>query len=481
MAVFSTAAVAGALAVAETSFLATVSTFALNAAVGVGLNLAVAQLTKVDQPQAGGVRGKLEAGGDVPRSFVLGTRAVSGSLQYANTWGKSGKTPNAYLTQVIQLSDAPIKGVTAMWVNGSPVTINTADTSYGDWGFPVSDYETGDGGNNMWVKVYDGTQTVADPFLVNTVSSEDRPYASTRVGRGCAYAIVTSQIKDSFFSGFPSFRFEVAGMRLYDPSRDSTRGGVGSHRLNNRATWGGDGDDFPAVQAYNLLLGITYDSAWLYGLQTLKAASLPVAHWIARINQCRAKVSGPDGLETQYMTGIEISVDTELSATIDAILKGAHGKLIEVGGVYKLQMGEPGAPVLPFTDADILSTEQQKGKPFASLANSINGVTASYPEPTKAWNTQPAPPLYNASFEARDGKRRLTVDLPLGTVSRFSQVQRIMTSALAEARRERRHTITLPPWACLLEPGDVVEWNSERESYATKKFRVEGVADKANL
>jgi len=481
MAVFSTAAVAGALAVAETSFLATVSTFALNAAVGVGLNIAVAQLSKVDQPQAGGVRGKLEAGGDVARSFILGTRATSGSLQYANTWGKSGKTPNAYLTQVIQISDAPIKGVTAMWVNGSPVTVNTADTSYGDWGFPVEDYETGDGGNNMWVKVYDGTQTVADPFLVNTVSSDDRPYASTRVGRGCAYVIVTSQVKDSFFSGFPSFRFEVAGMRLYDPSKDSTVGGLGPHRWNNRATWGGDGDELPAVQVYNLLRGITYDGAWLYGLQTLKAPALPTAHWIARINQCRALVTGPDGPEAQYLTGIEISVATELSATIDAILKGAHGRLIEVGGIYKLQIGEPGEPVLSFTDADILSTEQQKGKPFASLANSINGITASYPEPSKAWNTQPAPPLYNADFEARDGKRRLIVDLPLGTVSRFAQVQRIMTAALAEARRERRHTITLPPWACLLEPGDIVEWTSERNSYSTKRFRVEGVADKANL
>ncbi|WP_426229285.1 phage tail protein [Pararhizobium sp. DWP3-4] len=476
MAVFTAAAVAGILGVASTSFLATVSAFALNAAVGIGLNLAVQALNKADQPQVAGVRGKMQSGGDVARSFLMGARATAGSLVYANTWGRVKKTPNAYLTQVIALSDVPISGVTAMWVNGSPVTVNTADTSHGVLGFPVTEY-----GNHLWVKFYDGTQTVADPLLVGTVSSASRPYQSTRVGRGCAYAIVTSQVNNELFSGFPSFRFEVAGMPLYDPSKDSSIGGVGPHRWSNRATWGGDGDNFPAVQVYNLLRGISYDGSWLYGLQNLSAARIPVGDCIAQINKCRALVSGPSGPEPQYLTGIEISVDTELSAAIDAILKGAHGRLIEVGGLYKLQIGAPAAPVLTFSDQDILSTEQQKGKPFASLANSINGITASYPEPMEAWNTKPAPALFNSDFETRDGKRRLIADLQLETVSRNSQVQRIMAAALAEARRERRHTFTLPPFAWALEPGDVVAFGSTRNGYADKQFRVEGVGDKANL
>lgn len=481
MAVFTTAAVAGALGVASSSFLATVSTFALNAAVGIGLSMAVQALTKVDQPQAGGVRGKMQSGGDVPRSFLMGTRATAGSLVYANTWGEVKKTPNAYLTQVIALSDVPVSGVTAMWVNGSPVTINTDNTSYGDWGFPVNEFVTDSGGNHLWVKFYDGTQTVADPLLVSLFANADRPYEATRVGRGCAYAVVTSQSNPELFSGFPSYRFEITGMPLYDLTKDSTAGGVGAHRESDPSTWGGDGDNLPAVQAYNLLRGISYDGVWLYGLQTLSPPRLPAAHWRAQISKCRATVTGPGGPEPEYLTGIEISVDTELSASIDAILKGAHGRLIETGGVYKLQIGAPAAPVLAFSDIDILSSEQQTGKPFASLANSINAITATYPEPMEAWNTKTAPPLYNSTFEARDGNRRLIADLPLDTVSRNSQVQRIMAAALEEARRERRHTIVLPPWAWLLEPGDIVAWTSERNGYDAKLFRVEGVADQANL
>ena len=73
-----------------------------------------------------------------------------------------------------------------------------------------------------------------------------------------------------------------------------------------------------------------------------------------------------------------------------------------------------------------------------------------YPEPTEAWNTKTAPPLFNAAYEAQDGARRLLTNLEMGMVYRSSQVQRIMKSALAEARRARRHTFVLPPSAWVL-------------------------------
>ncbi|NTG98897.1 DUF1983 domain-containing protein [Agrobacterium rhizogenes] len=111
----------------------------------------------------------------------------------------------------------------------------------------------------------------------------------------------------------------------------------------------------------------------------------------------------------------------------------------------------------------------------------FNGVSATYPEPNEAWNTKTAPPLYNAGFEVRDGNRRLMTDIQMDMVYRSSQVQRIMKSALAEARRERRHTISLPPSAWVLEPGDIVTWTSNRNGYMAKMFRVDGATDAANL
>ncbi|MBZ9653554.1 phage tail protein [Phyllobacterium lublinensis] len=452
----------------------------LKAVVGIGLSYA-AQALAGKKPEAArfSVNGTVQSGGDVARSIILGHTTTAGSLVYANSWGESNKTPNAYFTQVIALSDVPITGITQLWVNGEPVTINTADSSY-IMGYPITQYATSKG-NHLWIRFHDGTQTTADPFLTGTVSSGTHPWEATRVGHGVAYAIVTSQINQELFTGFPQFKFEVQGARLYDPSRDTSVGGAGSQRFDNPATWGGDGDDLPAVQIYNLLRGITYANTWLYGLQGLAVARVPAADWIAQINKCRADIAGPSGPEPTYYTGGEIEVGAQIAEAIEAILTGCQGKLSEAGGVYKVRVGSPSSAVFAFSDADILSTEEQEFTPFFGLADTINGISATYPEPAEAWNTKTAPALYNTTYEAQDGNRRLMADVQMDMVYRASQVQRLMKSALAEARRARRHTLVLGPAAWPLEPGDVIVWNSTRNGYEDKLFRVDGVADRGNL
>lgn len=452
----------------------------LQAAVGIGLSYAAKALAgKPPEAAPFSINGKLQSGGDIPRSFIFGHTTTAGSLVYANTWGKSGKTPNAYLTQVIAISDIPIVGITQLWVDGEPVTINTADTSYPQ-GFPVTQYDTGDD-NHLWIKFHDGTQTVADPFLTGTVASGANPWESTRVGVGVAYAIVTSQVNAELFNGFPAFKFEVQGAKLYDVSKDSTEGGSGSHRYDTPSTWGGDGDDLPAVQIYNLLRGIRYGTAWLYGLQGLGVARVPSAEWIVQINKCRALIAGPDGNEATYMTGGEVGVGSQIAEAIEGLLTGCQGKLGESGGIYKLNVGAPGSAVFAFSDDDILSTEEQSFTPFFGLADTINGISATYPEPAEGWNTKTAPALFDTTFEAQDGNRRLMSDVALDMVYRASQVQRIMKSALAEARRARRHTFVLGPAAWILEPGDVAVFNSVRNGYVDKLFRIDGIADHGNL
>jgi len=480
MAVFTSLGVAGFLGV-QAGLFTSVSAFALNAALGVGLSLAARALNGQKAQESGGVKGKLQAGGDVSRSVVFGRTCTAGSLVYANTWGKSGKTPNAYFTQVIALADHPIRELTGLWVNGEAVTIDTNDTSYGDWGFPVKEYETDGDDNHLWIKWYDGTQTVADPFLVNTVSSAQRPYSNKRIGKGVAYAIVTAQIDEELFTGFPQFKFEIQGRKLYDISKDSTAGGSGPQRWSTPSTWGGDGDDLLAVQVYNILRGIIEQGTWLYGLQTVTSARLPAADWIAQINKCRLQVQGPDGLEPQFVTGGEITVDTAIGDIVDKLLTGGNARLIETAGTYKIRVGEPDPPVGTINDEVILDTEEQTFTPFFGLSETVNGITATYPEPNEGWNTKAAPPLYNATYEVEDGNRRLLTDVPMDYVYRSGQVQRLMKAALNEARRARRHTFVLPPSYWTLEPGDVISWTSERNGYVNKLMRVDGVTDKANL
>ena len=462
------------------TFAALATAAALQVAAGIAVSLigqALAGSGASEKPGFG-VQGQIQAGGDLPRSFMFGYGATAGSIVYANVWGNAGKTPNAFFTQVICVSDYPVNSLAQVWVNGELCTLGAV--AHPTRGYPVVEYNEG-GKDHLWIKFYDGAQTVADSFLTDTVSSAERPYDATRVGTGCAYVIATSLVHEGLFTGFPQFKFAISGAKLYDPSRDDTAGGTGSHRWDDRATWGGDGDHLPAVQIYNILRGITYNGEWLYGLQGLNANRLPTADWIAEIEKCRALIAGPDGDEATYRSGGEIRVNAPIADAIESILTACQGRLAEIGGVYKLKLGAPAAPVFSFTDGDIISTDEQSFTPFFGLSNTINGISASYPSPAEGWNSKVAPPLYNAAYEAEDGDRRLLADVRLDLVPYGAQVQRLMKSALAEARRARRHTFVLPPEAFVLEPGDIVEWTSDRNGYAAKSFRVDGISDRANL
>ncbi|MGV1967410.1 phage tail protein [Agrobacterium vitis] len=453
----------------------------LKAAVGVGLNYlasAVAGKNKASTASFA-VNGQLQSGGTVPRSIIFGMTATAGSLVYANTWGNAGKTPNAYVTQVIAVADAPIKSLLVAVFNGVACEIDF-DHPHAEYGWPVVDYRKGNT-DYLWLKFYDGTQTEADSFLVNRVSSSARPYENTRVGHGVAYVIATSRVNQELFSGFPSFKFVLDGMRLYDPSKDSSVGGDGPQRWSDASTWGGDGDRLPVVQLYALMRGIRWDGQWLYGLQTVTERRLPASHWIAQIGKCRTLIEGADGMEATYRSGAEVQVSAALQDAAQAMLTACNGRLAEIGGTYKPFIGVSDEPVMTFTDADILSTEEQSFAPFFGLSDTINGISASYPSQDDAWNMTEAPPLYNGDYEVEDGNRRLLSDVSLDFVPYAAQVQRLMQSALKEARRARRHTISMPPKFGALEPGDIVATSSNRNGYVEKRFRVDGVLDQPNL
>ncbi len=480
MAIFSGIAAAIGGLLGGTFLSGAVGSFLIKAAVGIGLNLLASAWAGQPETPSFSIQGQLQAGGDVSRSFILGRTATAGSLVYANTWGNSGDTPNAYFTQVIALTDLPAQELARVWVNGEKCSFLDG-SPHADFGLPVEQYRL-NGKDHLWVKFYDGTQSAADAYLVSKVSTEGQPYEATRVGVGVSYAICTALIHDELFTGFPSYKFEVLGSRLYDVTKDSTAGGSGTHRVDDPSTWGSDGDELPGVQIQNLLLGLRHGSDWFYGLQGVSAVRMPSENWRPQIGKCRMAVEKPGGgTERQYLSGIEIQVNAPVADAVEALLTACQGRLIDTGGVYNLRVGAPDDAVFAFSDGDILSTEQQSFSPFFGLADTVNGISATYPEPAEGWNSKAAPTLLRPDFEARDGNRRLLANVELGAVRRASQVQRLMKSALEEARRARRHTIVLGPKAWVLEPGDIVAWTSSRNGYDGKLMRVDGVVDKSNL
>jgi hypothetical protein len=424
-----------------------------------------------------GIKSTLQTGGVVPRSFGFGTFCTAGSEVYpARTWGNSGKTPNAYFTRFIALSDLPMNSLTAIIVNDQRCTYGSGSPD-ANLGYKIPEFNNGT--DHLWVKFYDGTQTTADSWAVSQFGSDpDYPYSSSQVGRGVAYVIVTALIDQNLFSSFPQFQFEGLGAKFYDPRSDSSVGGSGSQRWATPSTWAHTYN--PAVIKYNVLRGISYYNtnsppvgSWLFGLQGTDAARLPLDNWFAAMNvDDDSEETSPGVFAAQYRCGGEVSVNQAPVEFLDELNKCDSGRVAEAGGIFKTRSGAAGAAVMSFTDADLIITAQQTFDMFPGLEQTINGVSATYHDPAQNWAETDAPSLFDPDLEDEDGSRRLIAALQFNYVPYQSQVQRLMKNARDEARNFRKHVVIASPIAAQLEPLDVIAWTSTINGYTSKLFSV---------
>ncbi|MBB3234447.1 phage tail protein [Phyllobacterium endophyticum] len=449
-------------------------------ALSVGKSLLTKALTK--KQTVPGINGQMKIGGDNPLSFIVGTYATAGTLEYVNTSGKAGKTPNAYLTQVISLSDFPVDSLSSiLWVNGQKCEIDFAGGLDGadQVGYKVNEF-IDNGQPYLWVRFHDGHSNVGDTFLYNKFNSDSvRPWSNDMIGEGIAYAVITARVNRELLPGVPQCRFGIRGARLYDPRKDSTNGGSGAHRWDNQATW--EWTDNPVVIIYNILRGIYYDGEWFYGLQKMIASRLPVGNWFAGMNECDRLITNADGsTEKQYRCGTEISCDQEPLQIIDELRKSCNARIAEIGGVYKILVGAAAMPVYAMTDETVAVTEGQNFTPFPGLESLYNGVHATYPEPEENWGTKDAPPIYRSDLEAQDDNRRLMADATFPYVPFSRQVQRLSKAMIETERRFRTLKWTLPPELYEYEPLDTISVTSAENGFDDKYFLIESMDDGDN-
>jgi hypothetical protein len=447
--------------------------FLINIIVGVVLSLASTLLQQAfapkpqEQQRRTGTRGSAQIGGKVPKSFLIGTVGDAGKLEYQNTWGSSGGTPNAYLTTVLSFGDLPISAISSMFVNGTRVTLTT--TSGVTQGYPLG---SGDFAGYFWWKLLTGTQTTADTYLTGKFGSDaDRPWQTDMIGRGVPVLIHTALWDEGIWTGFPTVVAELQGIKLYDPRKDSTAGGSGSHRWADQTTW--EFSDNSMVIVYNIERGIWYGGAHVWGGKK-SAAQMPYAAWAAAMDACDENVTlDAGGTEKRFRAGRKISLNERPAEVIREFLIGANSRIIHCadGTVYPL-VGVPDTADASFTDADVLGTERLGTIPFPNLDEVINGATATYREPEQAWEDKETAPYLRSDLVTDDDGRENIQGLDLGTTFSGTQAQRVLKATIEEGRRFRRHVVALPPEFARYRPLQVLAWTSDRFDYSAKLFLI---------
>src|SRR5690606_10234386 len=131
-------------------------------------------------------------------------------------------------------------------------------------------------------------QATYNSYLNSVFGSDpERPWLTDMIGRGIPYVTMTARVHENLWPSEPTYMFEARGIRLYDPRKDSTAGGSGSHRLDDQSTW--EWTDNNAVIIYNILLGIRYENAIVWGGR-YQQHQLPYAVWAAAMDACDASV-----------------------------------------------------------------------------------------------------------------------------------------------------------------------------------------------
>lgn len=450
--------------------------------VGIGKSLVVGLLQqalgkltqkKPKKQEPVGVVLETQTGDDLPLSFVVGSRGTAGKLKYWGTWGHEGETPNAYYVAVFEVGSLPSyagsRGLSSLWVGTEFASVLWEEQVEDGRGAPIAEYRYA-GTDYCWVKYLDGSQGTADPYLLEKFGQiEDRPWKPTMVGRGKQLVILTCRYNTELFSGAPDIIAEPHPLRFYDPRKDSTVGGSGSHRWEDRSTWEPSYNN--AIVIYNIVRGIRDQGGqWVYGGQNLSAYRWPISNIMAAANECDRVIDG----RPQYRCGAEISVADEPLDVIDALRLGCNGRFILSGGVVKLLVGAPGAAVWSFTDEMVIVSREQELDPWPSLSDTHNTITASYPDRDSRWGMKDAPEYSVEAYVDAD-RRWLTHPVPFRAVPYGEQVQALQKTIIEDGRRFRVHDFTLPPAARLLEVGDVISWTSSRNFYSDKLFIIEKI------
>ena len=234
------------------------------------------------------------------------------------------------------------------------------------------------------------SQTV-DAYLTSVVPTEWD--ASHRL-RGCAYLVVTLDLEDQRFQGGPpALTCRVRGKKLYDPRKDSTNGGSGSHRYATPSTW--EWSDNPALCTRDWIVGeygMAHDNADILDAFTIAAANACDVTYTpsgigasTKIYKCNGVATTEDGRETV--------LDTLADSMAGFAVYGAQWQIL--AGVWT-------APVMALTDDDLDGQIEviQAGAGIDELFNGVRGTYIGY-DSASPTDFQP---YQNSTFIAADGE-----------------------------------------------------------------------------
>ncbi len=487
--------------------------------------------------------GPLDANG-YPVSGPFVTTRTSEQRSYA-------ATASGGATTVINLPETPLSWppVTAMWyagggssesgsdwlwmpvlsVVGNQVTVDSINASTGS---PIPSgtqievrYTTSI--SEKWIRIKKRLGTSTQTVDADVIADSGGERTSEHRGRGVPDLTLWFWYNESVYPiGLENIKALIRGKKVYDPRKDSTKGGSGSHRDDDPSTWEWSRNPALCVRdylhnehGYNVPNSRIDDTTvavaanvcdervdiYVGGSVTVTNGSNTVTgigtNWPSQL--WGNLFFGPDGQEyviqaisgqtmtlvapyagatstsssyairqLRYLCDIEIPLEGNPVDGLTALLGTMAGFAVFSQGKWRIGAGVFASPVMTITEANLTSTEQISIVPRPSRADTINTVRGVYVSPQNNWQPTDYPQVTNSTYVAEDGGEEMVLDLQLpGTIDPY-MAQRLAKIALERARQSVTVKLACNMSAYRVSAGDVVSVTLERYGFSAKQFRV---------
>ena len=331
-------------------------------------------------------------------------------------------------------------------------------------------YQVDGYGDLIDIRFHDGRPgQLADAKLVTETAGWDANY--THAGKAYV-AVEFKSDKEKFGGSQPDLKLVARGGKWYDPRKDSSIGGAGTHRFNDPMTW--EYSNNPAVVAYHFARGI-----WVNGFRCLGAeltpADLHFESLITAMNICDEQVQRPDGsFRNRYECNLTWDDEQPPYQVLDQLCQAMGGVRGEIQGQVAIFAGKAKVPVLTITDIDIVANTPIRFTPKNSGTALYSGVQGTYTHSSE-FTAKAYKALNPAAFVAEDGRSRLN-RVDMASVQDAHQAYLLVKQQLFRSRLQAAAEITLDIKDLMLEVGDWIIWESAHDFRGTRTYEIQRVS-----
>lgn len=394
------------------------------------------------------------------RKIVFGRTASGLDVRFWQVWGAKG----TLYDEVLAAAGHRINGFKETYF-GDELAINAAGAAVSKWAGVVT-RETRLGTDDQV------GMNVAGGSLWNAQSAPFTGVAHVK------YAWVPTEEK--LPNGVPSrYTQIVEGALLYDPRRDSTVGGSGTHRITDRSTW-----SYATLDAYgqpigrnNALQVLWYLLGWyvknpvsgelmLVAGRGVEPSDINIANFVQAANDCEA---------AGYYTDCILSTEDSHTSNEDKLTSGGlMGQLIDEGGLwsYYVNVDDTANVALEITDNDVIEGASTTWNEYRPISEQYQQVSGKFIDPSSAalFQTNGYPAVRDTNYEALTGlKRRKTQDFEV--VQDVMLAQKLARLLLNMGQYQAEFASSFLYRALQARVWSIVRYRSERFGW-NKLFRV---------